>query len=329
MKMNRLRRIVVYLDQCAVSRFLAPIASPLWQEFRDVLVEGVRRNTLFCPNSLEHMVETAGLEDSRAFELDAILRELSDGFSVELEPQLIVRQLVGRLRRRNVSDDQVFRQGLIKPMTPEALIQLRQMRAGIFDQNTASMLSVNEFNSLLGPQKKWGNKQMLEWMIQYRSRQSYLNPLIAELRGLLSSGFSIVTEKESHRRFADWSSLVVVSLTRSEALTADDVSHLIQFLEAEGIEFVPILKVKALLEARQFFSAQKIEPRDQYDITRAACALPYADFYVTDGGMAAAIRELRLDQKFQTTVYSTKESDIRTAIKIISGLSKIPSRSDR
>lgn len=327
MKMSRLGRIVVYLDQCAVSRFLVPIASPLWAEFREVLIDGVRKKSLICPNSLEHMVETSGLGDSRAFELNEILRELSDGFSVELEPQLIVRQLVSRLRTRNIADDQVFRQDLIKPMTAEALIHLRQMRAGILDQNTAAMLILNEFNSLVGPRKKWGNRRMLDWLIEHRSRQTYINPLITELRRLLSSGFSVVTANKSDRRFADWSSLVVVSLTRSETLAADDVSQLIQFLEAEGIEFVPTLKIKALLEARQFFVAEKIEPRDQYDITRAACALPYADFYVTDGGKAAAIRELRLDQKFQTTVYSTRESDIRTAIKTISGLLNGPPRS--
>ncbi|HVU22717.1 MAG TPA: hypothetical protein VHE13_01245 [Opitutus sp.] len=292
----------------------------MWAEFRDVLIDGVQKKKLICPNSLEHMVESAGLEDRRAIELDALLRKLSDGYSVELELQLIIRQLIGRLRNRNVSDDQVLKRDLLKPMTAEALVQLRQMRAGIFEQNTTAMQSVNEFNSLVGPRKKWGNKQLLDFLIQLRSQRSYLNPLIAELRRLSRTGFSIVTHNTSDRRFADWSSSIVVTLTKNEALTDHDVSQLIELLESEGLAFIPTLKIKASLEAMQFFRSERIEPRDQYDITRAACALPYADFYVTDGGKAAAIRELKLDQEFKTTVYSTKESNLRAAIETISTL---------
>ena len=61
----------------------------------------------------------------------------------------------------------------------------------------------------------------------------------------------------------------------------------------------------------QNFSEQ---PGDQYDITRAACALPYADIFITDGGKASAIRELKLDVACQTEVFSMKKSELNALI---------------
>jgi hypothetical protein len=82
-------------------------------------------------------------------------------------------------------------------------------------------------------------------------------------------------------------------------------------LRVEQLDFIPTLKIRAELEAMQFFRREKIEPRDQYDITRAACALPYADIFITDGGKASAIRELQLDAAYKTEVFSMKKSELQ------------------
>jgi hypothetical protein len=93
-------------------------------------------------------------------------------------------------------------------------------------------------------------------------------------------------------------------------LTLDEGQRLCHLLRAEGLNFIPTLKIKSELEAMQFFRREKIEPGDQYDITRAACALPYADIFITDGGKASAIRELKLDAAYQTEVFSMKKSEL-------------------
>ena len=76
------------------------------------------------------------------------------------------------------------------------------------------------------------------------------------------------------------------------------------------MNFIPTLKIKAEIHAMQLYRREKIEPRDQYDITRAACALPYADIFITDGGKASAIRELKLDAAYKTEVFSMKKSEL-------------------
>jgi hypothetical protein len=56
-----------------------------------------------------------------------------------------------------------------------------------------------------------------------------------------------------------------------------------------------------------------MDPRDQYDITRISCVLPYADVLITDGEKAHALRELGLDKEFGVEVFSTKARE-RTAL---------------
>ena len=51
--------------------------------------------------------------------------------------------------------------------------------------------------------------------------------------------------------------------------------------------------------------------------TRIASALPYADILITDGVKASAVRELKLDQKYNTMVLSVKRYDRQRLIAVL------------
>jgi hypothetical protein len=115
---------------------------------------------------------------------------------------------------------------------------------------------------------------------------------------------------------------IVRQMITEHHLAIPEARQLLRLLKEQGLEFSPTLLIKAELDARQFAKQEKVEARDQYDITHAACALPYADVYVTDGGKAAAIRELKLDKRFQTKVFSTKESELSPFLKELEVISR-------
>jgi hypothetical protein len=50
----------------------------------------------------------------------------------------------------------------------------------------------------------------------------------------------------------------------------------------------------------------------QTNDTSAACALPYADVFITDGGKTSAIRELKLDATYKVKVFSMKKSELNS-----------------
>ncbi len=150
---------------------------------------------------------------------------------------------------------------------------------------------------------------MRSFLVQRRTR-SYVDKLAAELLKVELSGKTEVVGSEHNSKAAYWPSLVVFCMAKENRLRLKEITTALHLLRTEMLEFIPTLKVKAELEAIQFFHREKIEPRDQYDVTRAACALPFADVFITDGGKASAIRELRLDSRFRTRVFSMKRSEL-------------------
>ncbi len=174
------------------------------------------------------------------------------------------------------------------------------------------MQGVNELNAFTRNGRK-ADTNLLRLFIKRRTGER-VKELLAEVLDMLKTGRVIVRAEEDNDKVLNWASKVVYELIVTYRLTLDEGRKLCQLLRVEGLNFVPTLKIKSELEAMQFFRREKIEPGDQYDITRAASALPYADIFITDGGKASAIRELKLDAAYQTEVFSMKKSELNSLV---------------
>lgn len=170
------------------------------------------------------------------------------------------------------------------------------------------MRGVNQITGMLGGGTR--GKQTTWPVLKARRRQQMLAALIAAIEGSLQTG-RIVIESDKHAaELARWETVITYHLVTTHRMAIPEAVQLLRLLREQGLDFCPLLAIKGDLSALQHANREIIEPRDQYDITRAACALPYADIYVTDGGKAAAIRELKLDKKYGTEVFSTKPGDV-------------------
>jgi hypothetical protein len=71
-----------------------------------------------------------------------------------------------------------------------------------------------------------------------------------------------------------------------------DLLRFRESLKTEGLDWIPLLHIKAELEAAQMLHGTEIKPSDQYDDTRIASALPYADILITDAVKARGRHDL-------------------------------------
>ena len=222
---------------------------------------------------------------------------------------LIARQIIAKLRSRPPSRAQFLEKRLLHPITyPGTLAKLREVKSDVDQNNAWVMQGVNELNALTRNGRK-ADTDLLRYFIKRRTGER-VKKLLAEVLDSLKTGRVVVRVEEDNDKVLNWASKVVYELIVTHRLALDEGRKLCQLLRAEGLNFIPTLKIKSELEAMQFFRREKIEPGDQYDITRAACALPYADIFITDGGKASAIRELKLDAAYQTEVFSMKKSEL-------------------
>ena len=254
-------------------------------------------------------METSPLPDAEAVSLDKLMSELSFGWALSDEFLLIARQIIAKLRSRALSRSHILEKHLLRPITyPGTLAALRGVKAGLDQHNAWTMQGVNEFNALTRDGRKADGK-MLQVLVKLSS-DSYVKKLLAEVSNSLLKGRVVVRVEEHNDKALNWASKVVYELITKHRLALEEGHKLCQLLRIEGLDFIPTLKIKAELQAMQYFRREKIEPRDQYDITRAACALPYADIFITDGGKASAIRELKLDIAYETEVFSLKKGEL-------------------
>lgn len=300
---------LVYLDQCVVSRFLEKSANEQWRDLRDIVLKGNAKRRLLCPNSLEHLIETSSLPDAEAVLLDELMRKVSFGWTLLTEPLLVTQQIISKLRNRPVSRAQFLEKRLLRPIThPGTLTGLREVKSGLDQNNAWVMQGVNDLNSLT--RNGWkADSDLLRFFIKRRIDNS-VKKLRTEILDSLKNGRVVLRVEVDNGNVLNWASKVVYELITKHRLSITEGGRLSQLLESERLDFIPTLRIKAELEAMQFFRREKIEPRDQYDITRAACALPYADVFITDGGKASAIRELKLDVACKTEVFSMKKSEL-------------------
>ena len=301
---------LVYLDQCVLSRFLDKPKNQQWLELSDLVLKGNAGRKILCPTSLEHLIETSMLPDAEAIILDELMGKLSFGWALSDECLQIARQIIAKLRSRPLCRADFLEKRLLRPITyPGTLAELREVKAGVDQHNAWTMQGVNDLNVFTREGRK-GDGKMLQVLIKLSS-DSYVKKLLAEVSNSLLVGRVVVRAEKHNDKMLNWASKVVYELITKQRLALEEGQKLCQLLKIEGLNFIPNLKIKAELHAMQFFRREKIEPRDQYDITRAACALPYADIFITDGGKASAIRELKLDAIYKTEVFSMKKGELQ------------------
>ncbi len=308
---------LVYLDQCAVSRLVGGERNALWKPLRDAVLAAHASRRILCPLSLEHLSETAAMKETDAIEADTILRRLSFGWSLAPEPRLIARQIFCQITGTRLSRAQFLQHGLWYPLgTPGLVEQFRKLKAELDAFNEWTMQGINELNALVRSGKRGG--KILRQFLSERRAQTYTTGLHVAVVEAIQRGGVEIKAHPHNPQCADWATSVVFALVNENRFRLPQLAALAALLEKTGIASIPTLRIKSQLEGHQFFIRENITAGDQYDITRIACALPFADVLVTDGGKAAAIRELGLDKEYGTEVFSMKPSELPSLVERIS-----------
>ncbi|MGH9890990.1 MAG: hypothetical protein ACREA0_03195 [bacterium] len=305
---------VVYLDQCAISRFVPPVNAG-WSPVFNVLSLGLARQRMLCPHSLEHLMESAAMPPEKAATTDELLRRLSGGWSFRVEPQLIAAQIASFVREVPLGLSDIMVQHPFKPLSdPGVRDFLAGSKADLDSFNESKFRFTNQINAVIrdGPRGTWS--VFIRMMGEIA--RGYAAAMKREVTAALAQGAVTVAGRSDAPNVPMWTSSVLYLLFSLHRFTRSELVLLEACLDRPvGLLFVPFFQIKATLEAYQSWKRQKLEAADQYDVTRVACALPFVDVLVTDGGMASALRDTHMDRFFRTEVFSTKQRDRPALLK--------------
>jgi hypothetical protein len=299
---------IVYLDQCAVSRFVDRPVDASWKVVHDLLRRGVNAGRVVCPHSLEHAVETSGMVYESAVEMDSTLRQLSAGWSLRPEPELVAGQINQSVRQAELDPDYAFQPTQLRPLSDVGAYEaLRRVKAGLDARNRDQFAFLNGLNAELRDGSR-APKSVLRLFAQWKN-EGYARRFIADLEPALRDGRPHVVTRPGVPDHLSEFSVITALLIEIHRFGVPELQSLATEVRKRGVIFLPFFLAKVNLEACHLWKQKRRDHGDQYDITRLSCALPVADLIVTDRSAASAIRDMGLDQEFGVQVFSTGDAE--------------------
>jgi hypothetical protein len=300
----------LYLDQFAVTRICVASPPAEWTEVSALIKQGVKEERLFCPHSVEHLIETTGLDKESAKTIDKESRKLSSGWCFFPEVDVTARYFICKVRnikmakrhfihrkaQHHIDESNVYekineRRGTFKEMVEEANEPVNVIRTAARGGKPGKKETRDSVIKII---KDRYAQEMMERLYLLGTQGRY-RPRMIMLAGLA---------------IPFWADIICSHLVNRHDMTQEEAIKAFNFLQNEGIDAIPTLSIRASLEAMKAYKGTRETSNDQLDIMRIASALPFADIMLIDGPRASEVRELGLDQKFKTIIHSGKKTDL-------------------
>lgn len=300
----------IYLDQFAVSNICDEIPDSKWKGISELIRRGVELKRIICPTSIEHLVETSGKKLESASKHDKEFQKFSFGWSFYPEPEITAYHIICRLRKIKKTKHHYVRKAKGKSLSEKnvhsSFRELKDVFGEMINDVTIPLNTIRKA-SRGAPKGDKASRDALVKIIKKKQSDHLIERMTSlsqlgkyEPKPVLLAGYSIPF----------WADTLCAVLTRKHKLTKSEALQLKRILEAEGIDSIPSISIRASLEAMLAHKQANESPNDHLDIMRIAGALPFADIMLVDGPKASDIRELGLDKKFGTAIYSGKIKDL-------------------
>jgi hypothetical protein len=295
---NRMKLIA--LDQNVISDLALP-PSAIWKEILDLLSSGVRRGTLLCPTPTETISESVHLDRTRRKRIERLCWELSLGYYFCFPWEVIAREALAKVRpsvdtfplripprinrstdaqneasSRAIRKDSVAFESAVNPLTAAERKTLRA--SGASKEISAAEL---------------GYRLAVEWL---RMVRGHLNKL--------RNGQMIGDEQFIIQQICG--TLLQMHVTDAE------ITDLLRNIQRGQWLEIPMLQCWFALDGLflydQLFRSRRYRYNDEWDKYRAGDAFHCAHCFITDQGMAAALRHAGLLNPGTFDVFSSVET---------------------
>jgi hypothetical protein len=312
--------LCLYLDEFAASRVFAEVPAEGWEEIAALIKQGVSAGKFLCPYSVEQMIESSGLDRMSASFLDNETRKFSSGWCFYNEADISANYLICRVRQTKmqkhhfIHQDQQTRLG--KSDVYEEIGKLNETFRQMIKEAAHSVNIIRE----AARNGSRGKKDTRDFLVK-QIKNDYTEELQKRMFWLGYYGsYDPAPITLAGLDLLFWADEVSRILTGKHFMTQIEAQSAFWVLEKEGIDAVPSLSIRASLEAMIAYKGTIETPNDQMDILRIAGALPFADIMLIDGAKAHDVRELKLDKKFQTNIYSGKKKDLENLRELLTDL---------
>jgi len=280
------------LDQNAISN-LALKPNKEWSEILELLRYGVKRGRILCPVDVLTIAETSHLPINERELIEGLSDELASGYYVKPFFELIAQEILATVRpnvdifplwlpsnKKVIAEDENFTgsQAILKEKEEiEAWVEtltFPEKDRFLTIEEVQRVAVSNWFNLMRSYLNKFRNEQMIG------DEQFVIQQILAKLNELR------ITDKE--------------------------IAGLLRGIQDESWLRIPIILCWLFLDGLFLYDGfqrgRKFEYNDEMDKFRAATAYHFAHGFITDRGMAAALRQLKFEDPECFSVFSVPET---------------------
>lgn len=335
----RKEKKILYLDQFAVSNMYAAGPTSVWGLLRHTIQEKVSKGILSCPMPLEHLYETVGRsnKDETGYPNDEYTRRiieqhnffcnLANGTAFYGYEEIAATEII-----------MLLRQGKINPMksiyfhkAPYSQIDISDIYedSHIFNEenhqyNCNLSQGVNELRKISQPLNndiRTKQKGSTDPLIQKALVRLQVNNYIDGLKDSYQKGYVKVRGvKCGTFELPNKVDFLIYILIKKKRITKRETKKLIHEFETKGFERIPSMNIRSLMSADIALYDKQQVPNDEIDLDRAAVGFRISDYFFADNDKKLTIEKYKMDEKYQTKVYSGKKDSIISLTEELSSL---------
>ena len=292
---------LIALDQNAVSNLAFP-PSAVWSEILALLKFGVGQGALLCPTPTETISESIHLDSARREGIERVCAELSRGYFFRFPWQIIALEALAKVRPGTDTlplwiPDQVTK---VSESRNDASSREIWKEKAEFESAVNFVISQEQRPAIRCgaskefPARRLGYSSAVEWL---RSVRGYLNKLRND-QPLGDEEFIIQQ---------------ICSTLIDLRVTNEEITGLLRSIQRGQWLEIPLLAcwfaLDGLFSHDQLHRSRRREYNDEWDKYRAGEAFHCAHCFITDRGMAAALRQLQLHSSDYFQVFSATETE--------------------
>lgn len=314
-KINAKNKICIYLDQFVISDIIEG-KNPLWIEIKELLEDNHSKGKIYCPLSIEHMIETVKKDLESATNHDAYFRKLSDNYLLKSEPFLTCQLISSLIRKNNLTSNTFLKNEKIKDIK-DIYSQINKNNS-IFDESITFKLSYqNDLKRIVNPNVNKKTEFEIIKTIKnlqvdsFKNRlEEYINTQIIQIRPDNYGKYSL----------PNWIDQILYQLTKKHQFKDRQFKQLLLELKKHGFDKIQTLNTRFSMAAYLSAHSKQLNVGDYIDIMRISSYMFSTDIFFTDKKRKYEILELGLDKKYNTKILSGSEKDLSEVISLLKSI---------
>ncbi|MGA9212487.1 hypothetical protein [Kaistella sp.] len=315
-KIDPQNKLCIYLDQFVISDILEG-KNPLWIEIKDLLELNFSVDKIYCPLSVEHILETVGKNFIDAKEHDIYFRKISDNYILKSEP-FLTAQLISSLIRNNKKTINTF----LAKSSLKNMVDLHSKVNSDYNKfnngMTQTLLPQNDLRKIIN--NKISTNVEAEMMNAIKAFEvSKFKDRLTEY--VTSKSIRIRPDNFGEHKVPNWIDQLLYQLTYKHQFKEKEFQSLLKEIATNGFNRIPTLNIKFSLGAYIAIKNKQENSGDHIDVMRISSYLFSTDIFFTDKKRKHEICELGLDRKYNTLVFSGVKDDLLQFIDLLKKIS--------